>query len=36
MADRGEKEGKTEIQKSEYFENEKIFLNEMKYIFHSF
>ena len=31
----GEKEGKTEIQKSEYLENEKSFLDEMKNIFHS-
>ena len=35
MAD-GEKEGKTEIQKFEYLENEKGFLNEIKNIFHSF
>ena len=31
-----EKEGKTEIQKSEYFENEKSFLEEIKNLFHSF
>ena len=36
MADNGEKEGKTEIQKSEYLENEKSFLDEIKNIFHSF
>ena len=35
MAD-GEKEGKTEIQKSEYLENEKSYLDEIKNIFHSF
>ena len=35
MADR-EKEGKTEIQKLEYLENEKSFLDEIKNIFHSF
>ena len=35
MADIG-KEGKTEIQKSEYLENEKSFLDEIKNIFHSF
>ena len=35
MADR-EKEGKTEIQKIEYFKNEKSFLDEAKNIFHSF
>ena len=35
MADRG-KEGKMEIQKIEYLENEKSFLDEMKNIFHSF
>ena len=34
MAD-GEKEGKMEIQKSEYLENEKNFLDEIKNIFHS-
>ena len=31
-----EKEGRTEIQKSEYLENKKNFLDEMKSIFHSF
>ena len=36
MANRGEKEGKTEIQKFEYLENEKSFLDEIKRIFHSF
>ena len=35
MAD-GEKEGKIEIQKSEYLENEKCFLDEVKNIFDSF
>ena len=35
MAD-GEKEGKTEIPKFEYLENEKSFLDEIKDIFHSF
>ena len=30
------KEGKTEIQKSEYLENEKSFLDDIKNIFHSF
>ena len=35
MAD-GEKEGKTEIQKFEYLENEKSFLDELKNIFYSF
>ena len=35
MADR-EKEGKVEIQKFEYLENEKSFLEEIKNIFHSF
>ena len=35
MAD-GEKEGKTEIQKSEYLENEKSFLDEIRNIFHRF
>ena len=35
MAD-GKKEGKTEIQKLEYLENEKSFLDEIKNIFHSF
>ena len=32
----GEKEWKTEIQKFEYLENEKSFLDETKNIFHSF
>ena len=32
----GRKEGKTDIQKLEYLENEKSFLDEMKNIFHSF
>ena len=36
MALQGEKEGKTKIQKSEYLENEKSFLDELKNIFHSF
>ena len=36
MADMGEKEGRREIQKSEYLENEKSFLDEIKNIFHSF
>ena len=36
MADREKKEGKTKIQKLEYFENEKSFLDEMKNISHSF
>ena len=31
-----EKEGRTEIQKLEYLENEKSFLDEIKSIFHSF
>ena len=35
MAD-GQKEGKVEIQKFEYLENEKNFLDEIKNIFHSF
>ena len=35
MAD-GEKEGKTEIQKSEYLENEKSLLDEIRNIFHRF
>ena len=30
------KEGKTEIQKFEYLENEKSFLDEIENIFHSF
>ena len=36
MADRGKKEGKTEIKNFEYLENEKSFLDEIKNIFHSF
>ena len=36
MADREEKEGKMEIQKAEYLENEKSFSDEIKNIFHSF
>ena len=37
MADRrGKKEGKVKIQKFEYLENEKSFLDEIKNIFHSF
>ena len=32
----GKKEGKTNIQKSKYLENEKSFSDEMKNIFHSF
>ena len=32
----GEKEGRMEIQKSEYLENEKSFLDEIKNNFHSF
>ena len=35
MADR-EKKRKTDVQKHEYLENEKIFLDEIKTIFHSF
>ena len=35
MADRGKK-GKMEIQKFEYLQNEKSFLDEIKNIFHSF
>ena len=35
MADRGKK-GKTKLQKCEYLENEKSFLDELKNIFHSF
>ena len=33
MADRGEREGNTEIQKSEYLKNEKSFLDEIKIFF---
>ena len=36
MADREKKEGKTNIQKFEYLENEKSFLDEIKNIFPSF
>ena len=36
MADREKKRGKMEIQKFEYLENEKSFLDEIKNIFHSF
>ena len=36
MADMGQKEGKTEIQKFEDLENEKSFLDEIKNIFHCF
>ena len=36
MADRKKKEGKMKIQKFEYLENEKSFLDETKNIFHSF
>ena len=35
MADRGKKRGE-EIQKLEYLENEKSFLDEIKSIFHNF
>ena len=35
MADREKKE-KTELQKIEYLDNEKSFLDEIKNIFHSF
>ena len=35
MADR-EKEGKTEIQKLEYLEKEKSFLDEIKSIYHNY
>ena len=35
MADREEKEGKMEIQKIEYLENEKSFSDEIKNTFHS-
>ena len=35
MTDR-EKEGKTEMQRFEYVENEKSFLNETKSIFHNY
>ena len=36
MTDREKKEGKTEIQKFEYLENEESFLEEIKNIFHNF
>ena len=36
MADRVKKDGKTKIQKFEYLENEKSFLDEIKNIFHIF
>ena len=36
MTDKEQKRGKTEIQKFEYLENEKSFLDEIKNIFHSF
>ena len=36
MADREKKKSKTEIQKREYLENEKSFLDKIKTIFHSF
>ena len=36
MADTEKKEGTTNIQKLEYLENEKKFLDEIKNIFHSF
>ena len=36
MGDRKKKEGKTKIQKFEYLENEKSFLDEIKNSFHSF
>ena len=36
MANKGEKEGKMEIQKFECLENKKSFLDEIKSIFHSF
>ena len=32
----GDKEGKTEIEKIEYLENEESFLDKIKIIFHSF
>ena len=32
----GRKRGENEIQKSEYFENEKSFLDEIEIAFHSF
>ena len=36
MADREKKEGKTKIQKFEYFDEEKSFLDEIKSIFHDY
>ena len=36
MADRKKKKGKTDLQKIEYLENEKSFLDEIKNIFHGF
>ena len=36
MVDREKKKGKMKIQKLEYLENKKSFLNEIKNIFHSF
>ena len=36
MADTEKKDGKTNIQKLEYLENKKQFLDEIKNIFHSF
>ena len=36
MADREKKKGEAEVQKLEYLENEKIFLDEIKNIFHVF
>ena len=36
MADREKKKGKTEIQKFEYLEIEKSFLDEIKSIFHNY
>ena len=36
MADREKKKGKMKIQKFEYIDNEKNYLDEIKNIFHSF
>ena len=36
MADKEKKDGKMNIQKFEYLENKKSFLDEIKNIFHSF
>ena len=36
MAEIGEKDGKTKIQKIEYLKNKKSFLHEIKSILHSF